>query len=136
MNEMKPENEELTEVALCPSCFHPNPPEIDFCWNCGRPMGIIATYGPLERIYAQGWLYRKAVSEPTRFILIGIWLIFGSTVLSLPFFIIQLLPHFREFYFPIGSYVFIWSISAAILYRTTRKYFATKRKPPPWENVV
>ena len=128
--------EELPEAALCPSCFHRNPPEIDFCRNCGRPMGIIATCGPLERIFSQGWLYRKAVSEPTRFILIGMWLVFGPTVLYLTFFIGQLLPDFRETYFALGSFVFIWAISVAILYRTTRKYIIAKRNTPGREDAV
>lgn len=128
--------EELPEAALCPSCLHPNPPEIDFCRNCGRPMGIIATYGPLERIFSQGWLYRKAVSEPTRFILIGMWLVFGSTFISLLPLIYLFLADSGENILSAGFLIVHWSISAAILYRITRKYFTTKRKPPPWENAL
>ena len=80
MNEEEPVSEEESQPdeMLCPSCAESNPPLQDFCKHCGRPLGIIATHGFLESVWAQGWIYGKAAGGTSRpIVLVGIWLILG-----------------------------------------------------------
>ena len=70
------------EKALCANCMEENLPEADFCRKCGMPISVFATVDPLKRIYSQGWLYRKTVSDRIpRIAFWGMWLIFLPTLL-------------------------------------------------------
>ncbi len=65
------------EIIACLSCLAPNNWSIDFCENCGSPIGMTSTLDPLKTIQAEGFLLRKATSERPKFIvLLGIWLLF------------------------------------------------------------
>jgi len=63
---------------LCPCCLEPVYYDANFCGNCGAPQGFIAATAPFLSVLAEGFIYRRAVSAPTRGITVcGIWLIFG-----------------------------------------------------------
>lgn len=71
--------------VFCPNCGRMNPPPTNFCLRCGSPCGAYATWTPLERVYAVGWLFRKAVSEPIKPItVLGMWLVTAPTLLWAP----------------------------------------------------
>jgi hypothetical protein len=68
---------------LCPHCLAPNLPLADFCHKCCGPISSLATMDPYKNIFAQGWAYGRAVSNPTKpIILWGMLLIFGVPVLA------------------------------------------------------
>ncbi len=70
--------------ALCPSCLAQNPAEAHFCARCNAPMSSMAAIDPIWRLWAQGHIVRKAVHRPgRRIVLIGIWLMFGPSVVAL-----------------------------------------------------
>ncbi len=125
---------------LCPNCLAANPPELHFCDECNAPLSAHAAIDPLGSIYATGFVYQKAASRPhSRFVLIGMWLIFGPMILTnLPFIWISFLTltdsvvrlrgidtSARDVF---GSlFVFLLAVGleavlVAILTRTTRNY--------------
>lgn len=66
-----------TEVPVCPNCLSANDPAESFCIRCGAPIGLVAALDPMQKILAEGFVYRQAVDgPPKRIILIGIWLLF------------------------------------------------------------
>ena len=122
-------DQEQPETPVCPACFRPNPSGADFCQHCGRPMSIIATHGPLEQVYTQGWLYRRGVSGSPRLVpLIGMWLIFGPVLLLMP----ALVYRYAAEGVPIAlalPLVAVFGVpSAIILYRTTRNHVVKRRR--------
>ena len=74
---------ENVENVLCTSCMAANNPIDDFCKECGCPIGQFVNLDPLKRIYSMGWVYRRSASGPiSRIVLVGIWLIFGTSLAS------------------------------------------------------
>ena len=66
---------------VCPDCFHENYPDADFCGKCVRPITAYSMIGPLERVYALGWTYRRAASGRIPLIgLVGMWACFVSSL--------------------------------------------------------
>ena len=115
---------ENIEIALCPSCMAGNLPTFDFCDNCGCPIGRFVNLDPLKRIYSQGWLYRRSASgRIPPIVLMGIWLIFGSDILTSALFLA--LSRSSE---GVAGDPCVWAtlpftlLYAAILYRVTRNY--------------
>ncbi|MDI6791597.1 MAG: hypothetical protein QME81_01845 [bacterium] len=126
MNIAKEENVN-GEIVLCPNCMTGNSPVRDFCKSCGCPIGQFVNVDPLKRIYSQGWLYRKAVSEAvsghiTPIVFWGMCLIFGSTFLNA---LAALL--LADSYGGLGEprsliNVFYLVISGVIFFRVTKNY--------------
>ena len=72
------------ESQICPSCLTKNETKIDFCSNCGRPLGDYVTYDPIKRNWTQGWMYRRLVSRPSSpIVFYGMWLFFGLPFIGL-----------------------------------------------------
>lgn len=70
------ENREAQELEICISCLKTNDPGTHFCGHCGTPLTSYAATAPFESIFAEGDLWRKAVSHPrwgrpVRFLLIA-----------------------------------------------------------------
>lgn len=81
--ELLPDVSPSGEYALCPSCVFPNVPDVQWCKQCGAPMNFISTIGPLERCYAEGFAYRRAVRGRPKFIVVlGIWFLFFPSLLA------------------------------------------------------
>lgn len=59
---------------ICPSCCRPLTEHRNFCRHCLTPLTGYAATGPIESILAEGELFRRSVSHPTRLGLIGLWL--------------------------------------------------------------
>ncbi len=120
-----PAREPHPDGVVCPKCLHANSEAAAFCADCGAPIGMVATIDPIQHIHAEGFGYRSAVEGPPKLIIvIGMWLIFGPTVLVVPF-IIRDASSFGD---P-GSIFFglIVLCYAIILYRTTKNYIVKSR---------
>ncbi len=51
------------ELEICISCLKPNTPGTHFCEHCGTPLTSYAATAPFESIFAEGDMWRKAVSR-------------------------------------------------------------------------
>jgi hypothetical protein len=117
--------EESSEKELCLGCLSPNKAGTNFCAKCGAPLTSYASTGPLESLFAEGHVYRQAVSQPRRLIVVlGVWVIFGSMLLA-----------------SVGLLFLGWSgdmritliaafmlmVAVAMLWKTTRAYLARPR---------
>ena len=104
------------EKPLCPHCFTEYEDGVDFCKECGCPLGGTVGYDPIKRILSQGW----AVSGPSsKVILVAMWLIFGAQI---PILLLGL-PSGNSW--PLISVGIIYII---ILYRVTKNYLKYKEK--------
>ena len=121
------------ERVLCTVCLHANLPRADYCSKCGALINTLLMFAPYDQILIEGFAYRRAVDgPPSRIILIGMWLVFGPTVVLALFGIaavgqsnpalgsLDLVAH-RVFF------IIYFLISAAILYRTTANYLAKRQ---------
>jgi len=115
-----------TETVACPNCLALNSPRADFCRECDCPIGELVNLDPLKRIWSQGWIYRKAAFGSTsRFILCGIWLLFGTAIIMVPGLILWEVEQY-------GLYEWIFAVCffmvyAVILFRVTRNYIRKSR---------
>ncbi len=74
------DSERTEEKQLCVSCAAPNEPDADFCAKCGAPLSSYASTGPFEQVLAAGAGYRQAANRPRSLVvLLGVWVIFGTT---------------------------------------------------------
>lgn len=113
------------EMELCLGCLHPNEPQTTFCAKCGAPLTSYAATGPFESLLAEGHVYRRAAEEPTRLVVVlGVWLIFGMAALAS---VTLILFASRQDVAPLIVGAFLLSVSLAMLWRTTRSYFARPR---------
>ncbi len=119
---------EADERQLCLTCLEPNDLSAHFCAKCGGPMTSYAATGPIERILAEGYAYRRAVERPRRpMVVLGIWLLFG---LNVPFALFGIAKAWKEGTEGLPMAVlclFIFATSLVILWRTTRNYLIGKR---------
>jgi len=108
---------------VCPSCLLSNHPASPFCADCGAPIGNYAAIDPIQRIYAEGFAYRSAVTGPPKvIILVGTWLslsplllLGGSYFFSQAHVLLKLLG---------AGYSLL---AAAILYRVTLNFIVKRR---------
>ncbi len=121
--------QQLDERQLCTSCTEPNVVDAHFCQRCGAPLSPFAMITPFERLFAEGFIYRRAAEEPRRLItVLGIWVLFGIPGLTCLTFatiglagspdlagaaMLGLMPLF----------------SLAIIWKTMRNYLHRKKKP-------
>jgi hypothetical protein len=114
------------ENSLCTACLEANPQGEHFCQKCGAPLSSYATTAPLEQIYSLGWMYRRALSQPVRpIVLLGIWLIIGPTFL---WSIWHIVWSDERFWLNIIIAVFWAGLSGMILYRITKNFIVEIRQ--------
>jgi hypothetical protein len=118
---------ELEETQLCTSCMAANLPAAHFCIKCGAPLSSYAATGPFESLFAEGYVYREATEHPRKLIVVlGIWAIFGTVaIISTATLLFSPATGFS------GETVIgglLLSISAMILWKTTRNYRSGKRE--------
>jgi predicted amidophosphoribosyltransferase len=56
-------NRQPQELEICISCLKTNAPGTHFCRHCGTPLTSFAATAPFESIFAEGDMWRKAVSR-------------------------------------------------------------------------
>lgn len=111
--------------VVCPKCLLSNSASAAFCADCGAPIGMVATVDPIQSIHAEGFGYRAAIEgPPSRVILTGMWLVFGSMALMGPSALVggAGMPVIQVIIFNLWS-----ACSIVILYRTTRNYIVKSR---------
>lgn len=129
------------DVLLCPGCLTANTDSAEFCAQCGMPIGHISTIDPIQRITAQGWLYRRALhARPRPIVLAGMWLIFAPMVLGQGLFLRDL-PHLSQRGYPQGPLlltvisvllcVAFTVLYGTILYRMTEHYLSWQPRRCP-----
>ena len=80
---MSANNESSLERQLCISCLAPNLPDAHFCVSCGAPLDSYSATAPFERILAQGYGFRSAVTgRPRLVVVVGMWILFFPGVLT------------------------------------------------------
>jgi hypothetical protein len=115
---------EEDEKQLCLNCLSPNSPQANFCSDCGAPLSSYAATGPLEHIFAQGHVYRRAVAElRSILVVIGIWLVFAP---SAAWALMPLMEGDQTGVLGFVTPLLFTPISLLILWKTTRHYFAQK----------
>ncbi len=68
----------------CPNCLTVNDNTVDFCSECGHPIGSMVNLDPVGQIKSQGHLFREATNKPrSLFIIIGLWIYFGLTIVGM-----------------------------------------------------
>ncbi|MCB1093565.1 MAG: zinc ribbon domain-containing protein [Verrucomicrobiae bacterium] len=66
------------EAELCVSCLEPNTPGANFCAKCGAPLSAYSSTGPIERVMAEGFIYRAGAECPQKAIVVmGLWILLG-----------------------------------------------------------
>jgi hypothetical protein len=109
-----------SDRMLCPNCLA-DATDLDFCNQCGCPVGETTNLDPIKSIQSRGFLYRAgAQSAANPVVLVGIWLVL------LPFVFSPL--GFALIYGPsvVALFVlslFIAGVAVLILARATRMYF-------------
>jgi hypothetical protein len=127
-----------TSLPLCHNCLEPHSPDANFCANCNTPVSGYASIGPIEHIWAQGALYRKAVTHPNKpMILWGMWMIFAPEILCYIMYIIHfsmksenVLDSFSTFLkiFPGVFFLCAIVLQGVILFRVTKNYIRIKNE--------
>jgi hypothetical protein len=115
--------------SVCPACAAYIGPNEVFCPECRAPISLLANTDPLQRIYAEGYMYSRVVSSrPKLVVVIGIWVIFG------PLAAFSLFGVFSVMSDGLGSggmgFIFFWGMmflavfSIVMLFRVTRNYLS------------
>jgi ribosomal protein L40E len=128
-----PASEEAGEQQLCISCAAPNDPWAHFCRKCGAPLTSNSATGPLERILAEGYIYRQAAERPRKFIVVlGVWFIFGPMLMTGG----MMIWMGRQDAFRSGMMLglFVAGASVVMIVRTTRNYLARGSAADPPES--
>jgi hypothetical protein len=84
--EKQAEEAELAGATpVCPHCLTPVGQFDHFCPKCAGPITAIASFDPMGQIYSAGRAYRLAATDkrPRGVVVLGMWLIFGPSLLSL-----------------------------------------------------
>jgi hypothetical protein len=134
------------ETMICTCCHHHNLPWVQFCGQCGAPIGVITTFLPYERILAEGFVFREAAhGKHTRLItVLGIWALFAPPIVG----VVEILggtfaglnktvryfswswPDWMAFAGELAVGVFIVCIGGALIYKVTANYIAGRKKNP------
>lgn len=113
--------QEAEEQELCTQCLTANRPGTHFCRGCGSPLTAYAATGPLEHVFAEGHVYRRATEQPQRFIVVfGMWLIFG--IMALIGAVIAFLSWGTGDPLTVLLGIGMLAISVAMIVKTTRSY--------------
>ncbi len=121
-----------TGIDLCPSCLQGVPYADSLCPHCGAPISGTAGMAPWERTLAEGFIYRSAVANPRKpIVLIGVWLVFLPVLVTNGFVIGREIQR-NDFRNEARWFsVFMAVISVVILYQTTSNYLKGQAKAAP-----
>jgi len=129
--ELDVEDDRLDGADICPACLAELTDGCSFCPACAAPVSPTAAMAPFERVLAEGYIYRQAISAPRRLIVIvGVWVIF------LVFFITGVVMIASEWFAGESSLLyrlegsFLLLIGVLGLYHATRNYLARPQLAP------
>ena len=102
MEEIQENHGEAEELCLC--CLDPIFPAANFCRGCGAPTGFLATLLPFQQVFAEGFVYHRAIQRPRSVIsVLGIWLLFSEYIVFGALFLHAFVKR-EEFYELMGGY--------------------------------
>ena len=126
---ISPSAGESNEAQLCAGCLHQNTLEAHFCAKCGAPLTSYATTGPMESIWAEGYMYRSAVDRPRNLVVVlGVWMLglaaasFGMVILTGS---LKTPDNLSWLGTLAGAVVVVWAL--VLVTKTTRNYFAARK---------
>jgi hypothetical protein len=129
-----------TLPVICPSCLTPNSANQHFCQKCGTPLTSHAEIDPMGQIFAQGDVFRKAIDNPRRpIVIVGMWLICGPNAIFLTSLTVWTLtrPFVERFKGIQDVLTFLFSLAASgcgalifdlMLYRLTRNFIWRRKQ--------
>ena len=135
--EPEPTEQSPDAGVVCTACLTPNPPHINYCSKCGALLNSLAAFNPFDQTLVEGFAYRRAVDgPPSKIILIGMWLLFGPSILLVPFVFAnsQLGNPGTGFLGYVVAHAYFAGyliISIIILYRTTANYISKRKINEP-----
>ena len=135
--ESEPSEQSPEPGVVCTACLTPNPPNTNYCAKCGALLNTLAAFNPFDQTLVEGFAYRRAVDgPPSKIILIGIWLLFGPSILLVPFIFSesQLGNHATGrlgFLFEHAYFAAYLLVSLVMLYRTTANYISGRKNNEP-----
>ncbi|MBN1765425.1 MAG: zinc ribbon domain-containing protein [Sedimentisphaerales bacterium] len=127
------------ETGICPGCLREIQPGRHFCPHCNTPLTTHAATDPIGRIHATGDTYRKALKHPSKIAFVGMWLLFGSSLILMLWLLGIMLsnhPESKFFFYDIKTFggVFILimligsiTIDFLILTKITKNYYRRDR---------
>lgn len=123
----------LNGADVCPACLAELMDGGAFCPACSAPVNPTCAISPFERVFAEGYIYRRAVESPGSWIVLAgicvVWvLLLGSGLAMVGY----------EFLYGLEDP--IWKLEAAFLtfigtmglYHSIRNY---RRRPPPSQSA-
>lgn len=116
---------------LCGACGRNNPEGTRFCAHCGAPIGPLSVVNPLDSVRAEGYMYRKTTTEPTKpIVLFGVWLLNIPALVFCGVMIVVLLTDRPSAgTIPIVLiFIALACVAGLLLYRSTKSYYEGKRK--------
>jgi uncharacterized membrane protein YbhN (UPF0104 family) len=123
---------ESDQKQLCLSCMAPNEVSANFCSTCKAPLSSYASTGPFEHLFAEGAVYRQAAERPRKlFVVLGVWILFGTVMLSAIGWSIAVSSQSRSAVEQIIFSLFdaaMAAVSGAMIWRTTRNYLGKSRQ--------
>ena len=135
--ESEPSEQSPEPGVVCTACLTRNPPNTNYCAKCGALLNTLAAFNPFDQTLVEGFAYRRAVDgPPSKIILIGIWLLFGPSILLVPFIFSesQLGNHATGrlgFLFEHAYFAAYLLVSLVMLYRTTANYISGRKNNEP-----
>jgi len=111
---------------LCTNCGTPNILREDFCTNCGCPLNSYAQIDPIKRIRTYGFMFRSAVKNPEKpIILVGGWIVLAPPVIFSYLFIAT--GGYDNFY-ELFRAALVCIFCSGALFLLTRNYLARRRQ--------
>ena len=135
--ESEPSEQSPEERILCTACLTPNSSHTDYCSKCGALLNSLTAFNPFDQTLIEGFAYRRAVDgPPSKIILVGIWLLFGPSILLVPLLFSDAQPGnisggFLSYLAEKAYFAGYLVISIIILYRATTNYISKRKSHEP-----
>ncbi len=80
---------EVLDTPLCGHCVRPVRDGVHFCPRCSAPRTVFAATANYESVFAQAWIFGKAIKHPKRMLhVIGMATVTGPALLTVPLLLI------------------------------------------------
>jgi len=114
---------ETERPSVCLACFFPLPdPAPDFCPECSAPISKASTFDHVEIVRAQGEMLRRGARNPSRIVVVGMWMLFAPTIVAFALLGFSTRPASL-----LTSAPFLL-LYGAILWKVTVRFLATRRE--------
>lgn len=119
-----------TDQVVCPHCLTEQAAGNHFYAKCQTPLSSLSTIDPLGYTWAMGDTFRKATHTSKAIVVAGLWILLFPQVLFSLFLASGVATELKEDFLSSSlAILFLLSVAGlyiAILYKTTKSYFAAK----------